>query len=293
MHLSLFLLAVAIACISRFLSCSIGAPASTTWSTRWRNTLSAFLLPPLLMLMTAIAVLCMGTQGRMLGLPVGWIGYLLAVGFFGVAAGVLLRLGWMAERSLRQLQTYPTETFNGAIGHILDTPKLFAAQVGWWRSRLVVSQGLLTQLTPAQLAAVLTHEQAHAHYRDTFWFFWLGWLRHLTAWLPNTPALWQELLLLRELRADHWAAQSVDPLLLAESLVLTVQDAAIAPDYCAAFSAVAPLSRLEERVEALLIASESVDLRAADQVKAYRVNWFSLTGLLLAFVPLLTLFIHR
>ena len=288
MHLSLFLLAVAIACLSRSFSYPTVDPART-WSTRWRNTLSAFLLPPLLMLVTAIAVLCMGTQGRMLGLPVGWIGYLLAFSFFGGAAGVLLRLGWMAGRSLWQLRTYPTETLDGAIGHVLDTPKLFAAQVGFWRSHLVVSQGLLTQLTHIQVAAVLTHEQAHVYYRDTFWFFWLGWLRQLTAWLPNTPALWQELLLLRELRADHWAAQRVDPLVLAESLVLTVQDGAIAPDYCVAFSAVAPLSRLEERVEALLI---TVDSESANQGN-YRVNGFSLTGLLLAFVPLLTLLIHR
>ena len=292
MHLSLFLLAVAIACLSRSFSYPT-VDSTRTWSTRWRNTLSAFLLPPLLMLVTATAVLCMGTQGRMLGLPVGWIGYLLAFSFFGGAAGVLLRLGWMAGRSLRQLQTYPTEMLDGAIGYVLDTPKLFAAQVGFWRSHLVVSQGLLTQLTPTQVAAVLTHEQAHVYYRDTFWFFWLGWLRQLTAWLPNTPALWQELLLLRELRADHWAARRVDPLVLAESLVLTVQDGAIAPDYCAAFSAVTPLSRLEERVEALLMASESADLESAEQVKAYRVNWFSLTGLLAAFVPLLTLLFHR
>ena len=283
MHLSLFLLAVAIACLSRFFS----APVGTTWSTRWRNTLSAFLLPPLLMLMTAIAVLCMGTEGRMLGLPVGWIGYLLAFSCFGVAAGLLLRLGWLAGRSLRQVQAYPTQVLEGAIGSVLDTPQLFAAQVGFWQPKLVVSQGLLTQLTPDQLAAVLTHEQAHVYYRDTFWFFWLGWLRHLTAWLPNTPILWQELLLLRELRADHWAAQRVDPLLLAESLVLTVQDSAIAPDYCAAFSAVAPLSRFEERVEALLLAA------AGDRVETYQVSWFSLTGLLLAFMPLLTLLIHR
>ena len=287
MHLSLFLLAGAIACLSR----SFRFPVGTTWSTRWRNTLSAFLLPPLLMLMTAIAVLCMGTEGRMLGLPVGWIGYLLAFSCFGVAAGLLLRLSWQAGRSLRQVQAYPTQSLDGlleeAIGYVLDTPQLFAAQVGFWQPKLVVSQGLLTQLTSDQLAAVLTHEQAHVYYRDTFWFFWLGWLRHLTAWLPNTPTLWQELLLLRELRADYWAAQRVDPLLLAESLVLTVQDSAIAPDYCAAFSAIAPLSRFEERVEALLLAAEG------DRVETYQVTWFSLTGLLLAFVPLLTLLIHR
>uniref|UniRef100_A0ACD5H1Y5 M48 family metalloprotease n=1 Tax=Desertifilum tharense IPPAS B-1220 TaxID=1781255 RepID=A0ACD5H1Y5_9CYAN len=37
-----------------------------------------------------------------------------------------------------------------------------------------MAQGLLDRLTPEQLNAVLTHERAHSHYRDTFWFFWLG-----------------------------------------------------------------------------------------------------------------------
>ena len=55
-----------------------------------------------------------------------------------------------------------------------------------------------------------------------FGFFWWGWLRRLTEWLPHSKELWQELLLLRELRADQWAAQQVDPLVLAESLLLMV-----------------------------------------------------------------------
>jgi Zn-dependent protease with chaperone function len=51
----------------------------------------------------------------------------------------------------------------------------------------------------------LAHEQAHAHYRDTFWFFWLN---VLTSWLPHTEALWQEILFLREIRADEKAKES-------------------------------------------------------------------------------------
>ncbi|MBD3880461.1 M56 family metallopeptidase [Phormidium tenue FACHB-886] len=278
MHISLMLLATAIAGLSRCL----WHPTDAAWSVRWRHTLSAFLLPPLLLMMTAIAVLCMGTEGEMLGLPVGWIGYLLAIGCLTMAAGVLLRLAWQAGRSLQQLQTYPVQPLSGVRAHILDTPRLFAAQVGFWQPKLVVSQGMLTHLTPAQLAAVLTHEQAHAHYRDTFWFFWLGWLRHLTTWLPNTHALWEDLLLLRELRADQWAAQHIDPLLLAESLLLAVQEGETAPDYCAALSATAPLTRLETRIEALL-ATSSPD----------PVEEFSLAELWVAIVPLLTLLVHR
>jgi len=74
----------------------------------------------------------------------------------------------------------------------------------------------LDTLDNAHLDAVIAHEQAH-FYWDTFWFFWLGWVLHCHC--CNTESLWQELLILREVRADHWAAQQVDPLLLAESLL--------------------------------------------------------------------------
>ncbi|MBW4657438.1 MAG: M56 family metallopeptidase [Drouetiella hepatica Uher 2000/2452] len=284
MHLTLILLAIVISGLTRFLWWR-----SAEWSDRWQRTLIAFLLPPLLLLTTAVAVMCMGTQGQMLGLPAGWIGYLLALSFLATAIGLLLRLGWQGWRSLRHVHSYPVQSYpvlgqDIAIGHVVATSHLFAAQIGFWNSQLVVSQGLLDRLTPEQLEAVLTHERAHAYYRDTFWFFWMGWLRHFTVWLPNTEALWQELLLLRELRADRWAAQAIDPLLLAESLLLTVKETPLsAADFCAAFSAAAPLNRLEERIDALLLPSESAELD----------NRISLLGLWVALVPLLTVLFHQ
>jgi Zn-dependent protease with chaperone function len=292
MHLTLILLAVVISGLTRF-----SWRRTMTWSDRWQLALTAFLLPPLLMMMTAVAVLCMGTQGQMLGLPAGWIGYLLALSFLATASGLLLRLGWLGWRSLRQVQSYPSLNLTSdlavgqekldaekAIGYVLNTAHLFAAQIGFWNSRLVVSQGLLDRLTLDQLEAVLTHERAHAYYRDTFWFFWMGWLRHFTVWLPHTEALWQELLLLRELRADRWAAQTIDPLLLAESLLLTVKETPLsAADFCAAFSAAAPLNRLEERIDALLMPGEPAE--CDDRI--------SLLRLWVALVPLLTVLFHQ
>ena len=278
MHLTLILLAVVISGLARF-----SWRRAADWRDRWQQTLTAFLLPPLLLLMTAVAVLCMGTQGQMLGLPAGWIGYLLALSFLATAIGLLMRLGWQGWRSLQQVQTY-SNLEPEAIGYVLNTTHLFAAQIGFWNSRLVVSQGLLDRLAPEQLEAVLTHERAHAHYRDTFWFFWLGWLRHLTVWLPSTEALWQELLLLRELRADRWAAQAVDPLILAESLLLTVKEMPLnTADFCAAFSAATPLNRLEERIDALLLSPEGIE--SGDRI--------SLLGLWVTLMPLLTVLLHQ
>jgi Zn-dependent protease with chaperone function len=225
----------------------------------------------------------MGTQGKMLGLPVGWLGYSLALLFVSV---VLLQLLWLTAlgwRSSWQMRQYPQRDLQGLSGRIIDHALPFAAQVGIWRSQLIVSQGLLDCLTAEQLEAVLAHEEAHAHHRDTFWFFWLGWLRQITAWLPHTETLWQELLLLRELRADRWAAQRVDSLLLAESLLLVVQSPlASSQAFSAAFGDDPMLNRLEERIDALL----------SDTTDSYNNPPYLWLGLSIALFPLLTMVFH-
>lgn len=69
-------------------------------------------------------------------------------------------------------------------------------------------------------------------------------------WLPNTQALWEELLLLRELRADRWAAQHLDGLLIAESLLLLVSNNMIpTATFAAAFGATDMSDRLAERID--------------------------------------------
>ncbi|MCU0571167.1 MAG: M56 family metallopeptidase [Oculatellaceae cyanobacterium Prado106] len=283
MHLSLILFALAIALLLRFgLSPVVG-----DWGDRWQQAVGRFLLPPLLLLTTLVAVLSMGTHGQMLGLPVGWIGCLLALSFLVYALVRLLVLVVKGWRSHHRIQTYARVQIQQHTIYRLDSPLLFAAQVGLWQPQLVVSQGLLDALTDDQIEAVLTHEEAHRHYHDTFWFFWLGWLRQMTPWLPATEALWQELLLLRELRADQWAAQRVDPLLLAESLLLVVKtpfasDLNSDPGYCAAFGTATPENRLEERIESLLTdPQQSCESR------------ISILGLAIALIPLFTLLLHH
>jgi hypothetical protein len=208
--------------------------------------------------MTALAVLLMGPQGQMIGLHTDGFSYGLVVGGVGLAIGFCLKLAIQGWQSLQTIRTYPKIDLDGKSARLVDTSTLFSAQIGFWQPELVVSQGLLETLKPEHLQAVLSHEQAHHYYRDTFWFFWLGWLRQITAWLPNTEALWQELLLLRELRADHWAAGRVDALLLAESLLIVVSTPMMASEsFCAAFSRATPHNRLQERIEALLGEAES------------------------------------
>jgi len=221
---------------------------------RWQVALFSFLLPPLLLLTTAFAILCMGWQGQMLGMPTNGLSYSVALLWLGWAILSSLRLAQQGRRSLQQTRTHHKLDLDfGQPARLLDQPLLFCAQIGFWQPELVISRGLLQTLSPEHLSAVLAHEQAHYHYRDTFWFFWLGWLRRLAFWLPNTESLWQELLALRELRADRWAAKRVDALLLAEALLLVVSTPVAQPEnFCAAFSQPAPDNRLQERIDALL-----------------------------------------
>jgi Zn-dependent protease with chaperone function len=261
--------------------------AKTSWLQRWQRSLIIFLLPPLMMIATAISVILMGTQGKMIGLPIGlpmgWVSYAIAWGFLSYAAFLLGQLILTGVRSLQKIDTYPLVKLGEQSVRILELPTKFAAQIGFWQPQLVVSRGLLDSLDEPHLNAVIRHEQAHLHYRDTFWFFGLGCLRHITMWLPNTQEIWEELLILRELRADRLAAESVDTLLLAESILCLVSDKMeTAEIFSAAFSAWTSRDRFEERIEALLDLSET-----APQIFSWPWVW-----LLLAFLPLISVLFH-
>ncbi|MGA7937538.1 MAG: M56 family metallopeptidase [Kovacikia sp.] len=277
MHLTILLLALSLALGLRLKP----GQTSGTWQERWRRSLGQFLFSPLLLLMTAIALIFMGPSGQMVRWWEGWFSYLFAIGFLSLTVIVAVKLVADGSHSLRRVRSYTRFELQSKSARLLPTAIPFIAQIGFWKPELVVSQGLLDTFDGEHLEAVLTHEQAHRHYQDTFWFFWMGWLRRITAWLPQTELLWQELLLLREHRADCWAAQKVDRLLLAESLLQMVTAPELcADDFCAAFGNAAPQTRLEERIEVLL--SESELLQPS---KVWVWTWLFLVLLPLATVP--------
>jgi len=281
MHLAMIALTLAVAVLLRW----HWQPSRAAWTQRWAAAWRALVLPPVCLLATAIAILAMGWRGTMFHIAVGWWSYGLAAGF-GLAALLLAAIaalqGWQADRQVRR---WPEVTIAGEPGRLLPTSLPFAALVGCWSPELVVSQGLLDRLAPEQVAAAIAHERAHLYYRDTLQLCWLGWLRRLTAWLPRSEALWQELLLLRELRADAWAARHVDPLLLAETLLQVVQEPALlAGDRCAALSDSTAPQRLAVRVDALLAGSTSL----SESIR--QPNWW-LWGL--ALLPLLAALGHH
>jgi Zn-dependent protease with chaperone function len=256
-------------------------PSVGDWVQRWQRSLFYFLFPPLLILMTVVAVLCMGTQGKMGGMYTGSLSYLLALIALTLFNIVGIKQAWQGWQSVRSARECPQVNLAGYTARLLPTAALFAGQMGFWQPELVVSQGLVNNLSPEHLESVLAHEQGHYHYRDTFWFFWLGWVRSCTAWLPNTEALWQELLMLRELRADRFAANQVDPLILAESLLLVVSSKPIISEVCCAALGNNG-DRLEQRIEALLTPNATI---TETQLQTWHI-------FLLAFLPLITVIFH-
>ncbi len=281
MHLMMLVMTVGLAW---YLRCS-RLELADNWENRWQQTLRAFLLSPLLLFTTTLSILWMGPSGQMVFHWEGWLSYCLAVAVLVVSALGWVRLVWQGQMHLQQVRSLPTNDCCGKTVRVLTMKNAYSAQVGFWQPELVISQGLLDTLDSAHLDAVLIHEQAHAHYKDTFWFLWLGWVRQMTAWLPQTELIWEELLALRELRADRWASQQTDSLLVAEALLLVVKNSLFSPEsFGAAFCDATPPSRLVQRIEALLIENETIYLP-----RMWTGPW---TWLWIACLPLLIIPLH-
>lgn len=283
MHLIMILTALCLA---------IGIRLSNVfWSykmSRWQRSLIAFIVPPLLLLMTAIAVISMGYHGEMLGFHASRFSYLLSILFLGFTLIRGLEITYRGWVSTQKVKDYPQRNINNNIAKIINTKVPYSAQIGFWNSELIISSGLLETLDNEHLEAVIAHEKAHSHYHDTFWFFWLGWLKRISVLLPKTNELWQDLLLLREIRADQKAALTVDPLIVAESLLIIAQEVKkIANNKSlsvveAGFHDIEMNNHLEERINALF--GES------DYFRFEGIDWHCL---LFTLLPLISIPFHR
>lgn len=275
--------------ISLSIACGIRLSAPSIAQKTWQRSLFFFLFPPLLLLMTSLAVLCMGYQGEMLGLKASWLSYLLAIVFLTFAGFKLIQLFYQAWLAQQEIQKHPQKLIVDQLARIIDTEFPYSARIGFWDSELMITQGLINVLDAEHLDAVLAHEKAHYNYRDTFWFFWLEWFHSLTFWLPNTESLWQELLFLREIRADQRASKTVDSLLLAESLLIVAQQVNLVSPFnfskriCVAFHEVCDQNRLLERVNLILDEPES---------SSFEFSWYNWTILFCSLMPFFTLPLH-
>ncbi|TVQ18616.1 MAG: M56 family peptidase [Leptolyngbya sp. DLM2.Bin15] len=278
MHLGLIIVSLAVAYGMRLFWRSDGSTLQD-----WQPTLLGFLVPALLPIMTEIAIVCMGPHGHMVMYWEGWLSYSLSAGVLAIALGWALKLALDGYRTLRSVRHCERSQVGNYTCRILELELPYSAQVGFWNPELVISRGLLQTLDETHLQAVLAHEAGHRYYRDTFWTFWLGWLRRLTAWLPESDRLWHDLLLLREMRADRWATQSVDPITLAESLLQVAQaPQSFSSPVVAEFSLTLMGDRITTRIQALLTP-------APPQATRHPAQWL---WFLVALFPLLIVPFH-
>jgi len=126
----------------------------------------------------------------------------------------------------------------------------FAVTYGLIRPRILVSAGLATALTPAEIGAVLAHEREHLRHRDPLR---LQAGRLLAAWacfLPAARWLDSRAALRRELAADRAAAQCAGRGVLAGAL-LKLAGTPASPALAAASPAGDEPGSLEARVTQL------------------------------------------
>ena len=271
MHLLLLITALVLAYSIRLIS----QLTVIKYEKQWGLSSFFFAFPPLILLMTCFTITLMGYQGEMWGIKASRFSYYLALSYLLISI-ILLFKQILDLHKLRQLvKEYPSQNINNQNIKILDSSFPYAAQVGFWRSQLVISTGLQKILSPEHLEAVIAHETAHKTHKDPFFFFWLSYLEKLTFWLPNNKKLWQNLLLLRELRADKTATQTVDFLLIAESLIAVTSET-VKQKESLNLALECPFNdnRLEERINNLL-----------DEKSQLKFNWWQIIWLLLIFIP--------
>ncbi|MBC7880156.1 MAG: hypothetical protein H7Y37_02380 [Anaerolineae bacterium] len=105
------------------------------------------------------------------------------------------------------------------------------------------------------------------------------------AWFPNTPKLWEEVLLLREQRADRRAAAQVDALVMAEALLQIASSRHHQAHFCV--PALSAAENLSKRIEALL-QPENLE----PEKPSYPWVWWMIIVLPMATLPFHTLTRH-
>jgi Zn-dependent protease with chaperone function len=160
----------------------------------------------------------------------GWrhlsIAHLVVLGLTGALAARLLGvLGLAVLRTLRSRRRHrdlldvlatPWPAMVGA--RVLAHPLPLAYCLPGPRSRLVLSEGILTTLTEPELAAVLAHERAHLRERhDLVVLPFVAW-GATAAWVPGMACAQAAVAALVEMRADDVANARVGPAALAGAL---------------------------------------------------------------------------
>ncbi|GIX49717.1 MAG: hypothetical protein KatS3mg131_3928 [Candidatus Tectimicrobiota bacterium] len=131
---------------------------------------------------------------------------------------------------------------------LLAVPSPLACTLGLWRPRLLLSTGLLRQLSAAEVRAMLGHEWGHVRHGDVLRLAVLRWWRAALWFLPAVHALAQACQRAIEEAADDAAvALTGAPLDLAAALVKTAKARAV-PAWSPALAGEAALPQRIERL---------------------------------------------
>lgn len=158
----------------------------------------------------------------------GWLGNAisLAVGVYLISATILSTARVLAARRahrrrlalISELIEVADDRPGDAPVHLVDHPHAVAYGVPGLRPRVVLTKGTLEALTPAELQAVLAHEQAHARGRhDLVIQPFIAWARTLR-FLPGPRAALESVAMLVEMLADDAAVRRYGAAQLASAL---------------------------------------------------------------------------
>ena len=102
---------------------------------------------------------------------------------------------------------------------VVAAEEAFAVTYGLIRPRILVSTGLATALTPAEISAVLAHEREHLRCRDPLRLLAARLAASWACYLPAARWLWGGAMLRHELAADRAAAGRAGRSVLAGALL--------------------------------------------------------------------------
>ena len=102
---------------------------------------------------------------------------------------------------------------------VVAAEEAFAVTYGLIRPRILVSTGLATALTPAEVSAVLAHEREHLRCRDPLRLLAARLAAAWACYLPAARWLWGGAMLRHELAADRAAAGRAGRSVLAGALL--------------------------------------------------------------------------
>ncbi len=174
-----------------------------------------------------------------------------------------LALGWLAARAtralveLRRASRAAARLLSQSHGDVRLHARVLPAEaplcllVGVMRPVVVVSEGLVAQVSSADLAVLLHHERAHAARRDTLLRLVV---RAATAllWGPARTRLLRALALAAEQSCDEAAGRAVGDRLQVAAVILKAERLLQAPPAALASAAAAFGGDVPARVEALL-----------------------------------------